>query len=99
MQDLAENAPDLSADDLGGILSVSILSDGSPIADTVRVAAITVHKVVNRIPYAELSLEDGDLGTHDFPVSNSEAFKPGAQLTIQVGRGPAPETIFTGIVV
>lgn len=85
--------------DSNGVLKLSILSNGSPIDEAIQVISVSVNKAVNKIPSAKIVLMDGDMPEKDFPVSNSDAFVPGQEITIKAGYDQNEEPIFTGIVI
>ncbi len=89
------NSPAL---DGGGVVRLSILSNGSEIPGTFRVVSASVKKAINRIPVAEIVLLDGDMPTKDFPVSNGDHFKPGSEITIKAGYENGEDEIFKGVV-
>jgi Rhs element Vgr protein len=85
--------------DAGGLLSISITSDGSEISDTVQVVSIKISYELNRIPTAEIVILDGDMPEQKFEVSDADTFKPGALITIGAGYDQINETIFSGVVI
>lgn len=82
-----------------GVLSLSILSEGSALADTIQVVSVETNYGVNKIPFAKIILLDGDVPTGDFPVSDADSFKPGAEITINAGYDSDTSTIFKGLVI
>ncbi len=82
-----------------GVLSLSILSDGSALADTIQIVSIETNYCVNKIPFTKIVLLDGDLPTGDFPVSDADSFKPGAEIIINAGYDNDTKTIFKGLVI
>ncbi|SFA98885.1 Rhs element Vgr protein [Collimonas sp. OK607] len=81
------------------VLKLTITSDGSPIADTIRIISVEVSKAVNRIPTARISILDGDMPKDDFPVSDLDVFAPGKAIVISAGYGSEVAMVFQGIVV
>lgn len=81
-----------------GLVTYTLLIDGAEPEQPLGIVSILVLKEVNRIPYAKITLEDGDVSTGDFMVSNTEDFIPGNELTIQAGYESENEDIFTGII-
>jgi phage protein D len=75
---------------------LSIFSNGTKIADTYGVIAVTVKKKVNKIALARIVLQDGDMPNGDFPISNTDDFKPGVEIKISAGYMEEEETIFQG---
>lgn len=84
-----------------GLVSFSITSDGQAIPPGFQVLSIDVAREVNRIPYAELRLVDGDAAQREFPVSDSGVFDPGKKIAIKLGSdvSSAQTEVFNGIVV
>lgn len=85
--------------DTGQLVTVSVYSDGNEIPATAPIVSVEVRKCVNRIPFAELVVLDGDMPNKDFPVSNADYFKPGCKIKIDAGYDSSEETLFEGVVV
>lgn len=84
----------------GGVVDLSLLSNGSVVSGAIQIVSVSVKKSVNKIPLAEIVILDGDMPGKDFPVSNKDDFKPGSAITIKAGYGASQkEAIFEGIVV
>ncbi len=83
----------------GGIVRLSLFSDGMAIDETSALVSVVVTKAVNKIPFAKIVLLDGDMPEQDFPVSNSDQFKPGKTIKINAGYDDDEETIFEGVVI
>lgn len=83
-----------------GPVKLTIKAGDKKVAGTVGIVGIEVIKAVGKIPFARIELQDGDMESGKFPVSDSDDFKPGAEIEIKAGYGAADEeTIFKGIVV
>nr|WP_315249088.1 type VI secretion system tip protein VgrG [uncultured Duganella sp.] len=82
-----------------GPLSLTITCDGAAKDDNVQVASIEVRHGANRIPSAVITIIDGDMPNGVFPVSDGDAFKPGALIVISAGYDSVVKPIFTGVVV
>jgi len=91
--------PDSPMVNSSAVVKLSILANGSPIDDAIGILSVSVTKTINKIPYARIEMLDGDMPEQDFPVSNTDAFKPGGEIKIKAGYGDSEETIFEGIVV
>ncbi|MDX1671720.1 MAG: type VI secretion system tip protein VgrG [Balneolaceae bacterium] len=76
-----------------------IHSGGERIPEKYHVFSFTVVKSVNRISFAKLVLRDGNPAAEDFPISNTELFKPGTEITIKAGYHNDHTTIFEGMVI
>ncbi len=77
----------------------TIIADGNPISGEHNIMSIVVSKSVNKIPYAQIIMLDGDPSSEDFPLSNEEFFIPGIEIEIEAGYHGSTETIFKGIVI
>jgi len=76
-----------------------IFSDGDPLSRAHNVLSVIVSKSVNKIPYAQIIMLDGDPSSEDFPLSNEEFFIPGREIEIKAGYHGSVETIFKGIII
>ena len=84
----------------GSVVRLSLFSNGTAIPGTIQIVSVSVKKTINKIPLAEIVILDGDMPGKDFPVSNTDVFKPGSTIKINAGYGSAQEeTIFVGVVV
>ncbi len=82
-----------------GTADLKILCNGKEMDGTYKVVSVTVFKKVNQVPRATLVLVDGDIAQKDFPVSNTDDFKPGSEITLDAGYEQETETVFKGIVI
>ena len=82
-----------------GVVSVTILSNGNAIADTVQIVSIEIVYGVNKIPSARIVILDGDMPNNKFPVSDADDFKPGAVITINAGYANQTAPVFKGVVI
>lgn len=85
--------------DSSAVLKLTITSNGTPLADTIRIVSVDISKMINRISTARIIIRDGDMATDDFPVSDTDTFSPGALIAISAGYGSKDAQIFSGIVV
>jgi Rhs element Vgr protein len=91
--------PDSPTLNSSGVLKLSVFANGSPIDDSIQLVSVSINKTINRIPRATIVLLDGDMPEQDFPVSNSDDFKPGSEIKINAGYDQSEETLFEGIVI
>jgi len=82
-----------------GVVTLKISSDGKQLDDSIEILSVLVSKRINRIASATLVLIDGDMPEKDFPLSNSQTFKPGAEIEIKAGYASREETLFKGVIV
>ncbi|MFV9615362.1 MAG: type VI secretion system tip protein VgrG [Gammaproteobacteria bacterium] len=87
------------ADKSSDVVKLSIFIDGNQMNETYQVVSVSVVRAINKIPYAKVTLLDGDMPDQDFPISNSADFMPGSEIKINAGYGQDEETIYQGIVV
>lgn len=71
-----------------GYLSVLILISGSEIPKTHFALSVEVVQELNKIPYANITLHDGDVRTQKYPLSEDAKYKPGSEVEIKAGYGP-----------
>ena len=83
----------------GSTLALTIFCNGSEIDRSYGIISVSVYRKANAIPYAKIVLRDGDIAKMDFPVSNTDDFKPGTKIKIDAGYGNEKDTVFQGIIV
>jgi len=81
------------------IVSFAILSGGSEIPTTYEVISIKIEQHLNRIAEAEITIRDGSAADQVFEVTDSNTFKPGADIEIKLGYQNSNTSIFKGIVI
>ncbi|MBZ5522854.1 MAG: type VI secretion system tip protein VgrG [Acidobacteriia bacterium] len=81
------------------LITVTITVGGQKIPDVYQISQIQVQRQVNRIPWAKITLLDGNPSEEDFDVSESSTFVPGGEIEIQAGYHSQESSIFKGIVV
>jgi len=91
--------PPSPATNATGVVTFTITSAGTPIADDIQVIAVETWNRVNKIPRARLVMFDGSMTDGAFPVSDGATFVPGSEVQIDAGYAGTNETIFKGIVV
>ncbi len=85
--------------DSDGVVSITILCDGTALATTTEIVSIDIQFNINRISTATLVLNDGDMPNATFPLSETETFKPGAAVVIQLGYDQQVATVFSGVII
>lgn len=80
------------------LVTYQVKSNGSEINGQFQVHSIHIEKMVNRVSFCEIELLDGSVSTEDFPVSDSDAFVPGAEIEILAGYENSNTSVFKGIV-
>jgi len=83
-----------------GYLSVLVLIDGTEVPKTMVVESVDIVKELNKIPYARITLKDGDTREQKFPTSEDAMFEPGKEVEVKAGYGPGKEeTLYKGVIV
>lgn len=81
------------------LITITIMVGGQKIPDVYQISQIQVQRQVNRVPWAKITLLDGNPSEEDFDVSESSTFVPGGEIEIQAGYHNQESSIFKGIVV
>jgi Rhs element Vgr protein len=77
--------------------TVTIKSDGQPLAEPYRLLALDVSREVDRIPAASLALIDGTPAGREYPLGESGLFAPGKEIEILARyEGEDDVTLFKG---
>ncbi|NER78559.1 MAG: type VI secretion system tip protein VgrG [Leptolyngbya sp. SIO1D8] len=72
----------------------------TPMDPQYNLLAIDIIKEVNKVPTAQLILLDGDAAQQKFAISDTDFFKPGKKIKIQLRYEGEPDTtVFIGFVV
>jgi len=69
---------------------------------TYELLSLDISKELDRIPYAQLVLLDGDAAQQTFAISDTDFFEPGKMIEIKLRYEDAPDqeaTVFKGVVV
>ena len=81
------------------LITFLIKINGQPIPDTIVVNSISVNFSTNRIPFALITIFDGEVATQSFEASDNDVFSPGQTIEIQAGYHRENKTIFKGLIV
>jgi Rhs element Vgr protein len=81
------------------LVSLTMLVDGDPIPDAYQITQVRVHKAVNRIGNARITLLDGDASAASFPLSQGALLVPGKEVELTLGYHGATTSVFKGIIV
>ena len=94
--ELSQQLPGTQKTDL---ITFTIKANGQPISTQYEVTSINIGMELNRIPFAKITVYDGDSAAQDFTVSNEETFIPGTEIEISAGYHSDESPIFSGIIV
>ncbi|MCF8361014.1 MAG: type VI secretion system tip protein VgrG [Prolixibacteraceae bacterium] len=81
-----------------GLINCILLADGTELSASFEIISVTVCKQVNRIPYAVVTLVDGNPAKQTFKNSENDKFVPGKDFEIKAGLNTDSSTIFKGII-
>lgn len=84
------------------IVTATIEKKGKVLNPVYELVSIDINREVNRIPYAQLLLIDGNAATRKFPLSDEDFFSPGSEIEIKLryeGQQKSSATVFKGLVI
>jgi len=84
-----------------GALTITVLSDGSPMDTKYELQSVDVVKSVNKIPAARMTVFDGSVAAQKFEGSEDAFFEPGKEIEIKAryeGDDAGDQTLFKGII-
>ncbi|WP_154857941.1 type VI secretion system tip protein VgrG [Cyclobacterium xiamenense] len=81
------------------LVTLELVVGDESVPDTVHIQSVVVHREVNRIPFAKITLLDGDVPNRDFPLSNEETFLPGNEIEVLAGYHSDNARLFKGLIV
>lgn len=93
------NSRNIQTSNSADLITHKILIDGEELSSVYQVKNIAVEKEINRIPFAQIVLIDGEAASQDFPLSNEDLLIPGNEVEIKTGYHNDEETIFKGIII
>ena len=82
-----------------GLVSCTVLFDGTELEEHFRLESVDVFKEVNKIATAEIAILDGNPSKEKFDLLEGNTLKPGNTVKINAGYHQKNETIFEGIIV
>jgi len=80
------------------VVTQKVLINGVALSGEIRLNAISINTVHNKISTAMIVLHDGDVSSREFELSNGDLFKPGNEIEIKLGFHGTVETVFKGII-
>jgi Rhs element Vgr protein len=81
------------------LVTYTVKVNGTEVPRTILFTSIIVEQEINRIPFAKLSIIDGDGSISDFTVSDQDLFVPGNSIEIFAGYHSDESSIFQGIII
>ncbi|HEV8283021.1 MAG TPA: type VI secretion system tip protein VgrG [Chitinophagaceae bacterium] len=83
----------------GAAVTFTVKIDGQAIPRTFEVFSINVLKEANRVPFAKLTLIDGDPAKEKFLASSDALFVPGKKIELFAGHQSKEDLLFKGIII
>lgn len=80
-------------------LSDSPFEEGSVISDSYAPMHVVIGKFPNKIAFAKISIQDGEVSKQEFAISDADDFVPGKFITLKMGDVNSVETVFKGIII
>jgi len=93
---VSRTIPTLANPDL---FTFTIKVEGEAISREYHIGTISIHKEINKIPFARITIFDGNPAEETFSVSNTSTFIPGKSIEITLGYHSQEATVFKGIIV
>lgn len=81
------------------LVTYTVTVAGTKLPDTIKLSQIRVHKEVNRIASARITLFDGDASHETFELSEGSSFVPGSTVSISAGYHGIEQVLFKGVLV
>ncbi len=81
------------------LVTYTVKVNGTEVPRSILFTSIIVEQEINKIPFAKLSIIDGDGSISDFTVSDQDLFVPGNQIEIFAGYHSDESSIFQGIII
>lgn len=82
-----------------GLVSLEIKINGNLIPPSVMVSGVRVMRAANRVPYAVITILDGEAARQTFEVSDQDLFSPGNAVEVLAGYNGRTNAVFKGIVI
>lgn len=80
-------------------ISYSIKVGGKTYASQGPILSILSYTEINKIPYASITIMDGDPSEQDFALSSDKIFNPGEKISIELGYDGKDKEVFSGIII
>lgn len=82
------------------LVNIKVFLEGGEIDNTYQITEITIFNKINKINKADILFLDGDVSEGTFPIMESNEFKPGSIIKIEIGHGTGEENeiAFEGII-
>jgi len=81
------------------LVTYTVKVNGAEVPRTILIQSIVVEKEINKIPFARLTIIDGDGAINDFKIANQDLFIPGNEIEVLAGYHSDESSIFQGIII
>lgn len=80
-------------------ISYNIKVGSTTYASQGPILSILTYSEINKIPYASITIMDGDPSKQDFALSSDNIFNPGEKISIELGYDGINTEVFSGIII
>lgn len=81
-----------------GLVNCVLVASGTELSAAFEIVSVYTFKDINRIPYAVITVVDGNPAKQTFSNSEDDNFKPGTEFEIKAGFDSETATIYKGII-
>ena len=81
------------------VVSRKVWINNTVLSNEILLSQFTVQKTFNKVASARLVFVDGSAAERDFALSSGDLFKPGNEISIELGYDGNVTTVFEGIIV
>ncbi len=80
------------------IANYVVVCEGETLPRSYHLISLRVQHQLNRVPFAQLVLLDGEASQETFALSSEDYFAPGRKIEILLGYGEEQDSLFAGLV-
>lgn len=93
---MPQNERTIPAQSPRSIANYTLVSDGEAVPRSYHLLSVQVKSALNRIPFAQLILLDGEAAQETFELSSADYFAPGREVALHLGYGDEQHLLFEG---
>jgi len=93
------NSRTINTSQSADLITHTILVDGEALSEVYQVASLIVDKEINRVPFAQIVIYDGEAAQQDFTLGNEDFLIPGKDIEIKAGYHNDEVSIFKGVII
>lgn len=81
-----------------GLVNCVLSSGGTELSASFEIVSVYTYKDINRVPYATITIVDGNPAEQSFSNSEDDKLKPGTEFEIKAGFDSESATIYKGVI-